>query len=96
MATKGDVLEGRKPVLFFCDVCVCVCVSVYAQSRLTPWAIAFQAPLSTEFSRQEYLEWVAISFSRGSSRPRDQTCISCVSCIGSPTPASATWEVHRR
>ena len=23
------------------------------------------------------LEWVAISFSRGSSRPRDQTCISC-------------------
>ena len=26
--------------------------------------------------------WVAISYSRGSSRPRDQTCISCVSCIG--------------
>ena len=28
------------------------------------------------------LAWVAISYSRGSSRPRDQTCISCVSCIG--------------
>ena len=28
------------------------------------------------------LEWVAISFSRGSSQPRDQTCVSCVSCIG--------------
>ena len=27
------------------------------------------------------LEWVAISYSRGSSRPRDQTCMSCVSCI---------------
>ena len=27
-------------------------------------------------------EWVAISFSRGSSRPRDRTCISLVSCIG--------------
>ena len=26
------------------------------------------------------LEWVAISFSRGSSWPRDQTHISCVSC----------------
>ena len=25
--------------------------------------------------------WVAISYSRGSSRHRDQTCISCVSCI---------------
>ena len=28
------------------------------------------------------LEWVAISFSRGSSWPRDQTWVSCVSCIG--------------
>ena len=24
------------------------------------------------------LEWVAIPFSRGSSRPRDQTCVSCI------------------
>ena len=28
------------------------------------------------------LEQVAISYSRGSSQPRDQTCISCISCIG--------------
>ena len=28
------------------------------------------------------LEWVAISFSRGSAQPRDQTCISPISCIG--------------
>ena len=28
------------------------------------------------------LEWVAISCSRGFSRCRDQTCISCISCIG--------------
>ena len=28
------------------------------------------------------LEWVAISFSRGSSRPRDQTLVSCISGIG--------------
>ena len=27
------------------------------------------------------LEWVAISFSRGSSWPRNRTCISCVSCF---------------
>ena len=26
-------------------------------------------------------EWVAISFSRGFSWPRDQTCVSCRSCI---------------
>ena len=28
------------------------------------------------------LEWVAISYSRGSSWSRDQTCVSYVSCIG--------------
>ena len=28
------------------------------------------------------LEWVAMPSSRGFSWPRDQTCISCVSCIG--------------
>ena len=29
-------------------------------------------------SQARTLEWVAISFSRGSSRPRDQTCIFCL------------------
>ena len=28
------------------------------------------------------LEWVAIFYARGSSQLRDQTCISCTSCIG--------------
>ena len=28
------------------------------------------------------LEWVAISFSRGSAQPRDRTCVSCVSYNG--------------
>ena len=50
----------------------------------TPWTVAHQAPLSMRFSRQEYwhtriLEWVAISSSRGSSQPRDQTPVSCIS-----------------
>jgi len=29
-------------------------------------------------SQARLLEWVAISFSRGSSQPRDQTCVSCI------------------
>ena len=41
------------------------------------WTVAFQAPLTMGFPRQEN-EWVAISFFRGSFQPRDQTCISCV------------------
>ena len=32
-------------------------------------------------SQARILEWVAISFSRGSSQPRNWTCVSCVSCI---------------
>ena len=29
-------------------------------------------------SQARILEWIAISFSRGSSQPRDQTCIFCI------------------
>ena len=36
-------------------------------------------------------EWIAIPFSRGSSRPRDQTHISCVSCIAGRF--FTTWEL---
>ena len=32
-------------------------------------------------SQERRLEWVAISFSRGSSRPRDHTCVSCIGML---------------
>ena len=42
------------------------------------------------------LEWVAISYPRISFSPRDQTRISCVSCIGRWFLYHwATWEVQR-
>ena len=56
-------------------VCVCVCVCVYllhACMRIhfsfvwlfvTPWTVALQAPLSMEFSRQEY--WSSYSLLQG-------------------------------
>ena len=37
------------------------------------------------FSQARILEWVAISCSRVSSRPRDRTCVSCISAIGRRT-----------
>ena len=47
------------------------------QLFVTPWTVAYQAPPSVEFSRQEYWSGcVAISFSRGSSRPGDRTQVS--------------------
>ena len=46
----------------------------------TPWTIAHQAPLSMEFSRQEYWSGLPFSSSRGSFPPRDWTHVSYVSC----------------
>ena len=34
-----------------------------------------------EILQARILEWIATSFSRGSSQPKDQTGVSCVSCI---------------
>ena len=40
------------------------------------------------------LEWVVIFSSRGSSRPRDQACVSGISCIGRQVLYHcATWEL---
>ena len=48
----------------------------------------------------QILEWVAISYSRVLSWLRDQTCISCVSCIGRQIlyhwlPGKPRWERER-
>ena len=61
---------------------ISVCVHLAAQSCLTlcdPMDyIAHQAPLSMGILQGRILEWVAISFSRGSSQPRDQTQVSWI------------------
>ena len=47
-----------------------------------------------EIFQARILEWVAISSSGGSSRPRDQTHISCISCMGRQIlyTVATTWE----
>ena len=40
------------------------------------------AHLSMEFSRQEYWRGLPFPIPGESPQPRDQTCISCYSCIG--------------
>ena len=53
---------------------------------VTPWI--FQARI---------LEWVAISSSRGSSWPRDQTRVSCISCnVRWMLYHCTTWEAQAR
>ena len=59
--------------------CVCVLSHSPVSDFVTPWTVAFQVPLSMKFPRQEYWsEWVAISFSRVSSQPRDRTHVFCI------------------
>jgi len=53
-----------------------LCHSVMSNSA-TPWSITHQAPLSMGFF-QTILEWVAMSSSRGSSQPKDQTHVSYI------------------
>ena len=55
------------------------------QLYLTLWDSMDYSPPGTSVNgilQARILEWVAISFSKGSSRPKDQTRISYVSDIG--------------
>ena len=54
-------------------LCLCVCACSLAQSCLTLCDCMDCSPI---------LEWVTTSYSRGSSLPRGQTQVSCVSGIG--------------
>ena len=65
--------------IFFIFFYVCVLSRSVMSNSLWPF-VAHQA-LSMGFFQGKILEWVVISFSRGSSQPRDQTHVSCVSFI---------------
>ena len=69
-------------------MCVGVCVCMYAKSLQSCLTLCHPIDYSLPDSSvhgilpARILEWVAIPSSRGSSWPRDQTCISYVSCTG--------------
>ena len=58
--------------------CLCLSHSVMSWLFVVPQTVASQNPLSMGIRQARILEWVAVSFSRGSSRPRDQTRMSCI------------------
>ena len=67
--------------LYVC-VCVCVCACVCARSVVSdPKDSSPPGSSVCRIFQARILEWVAISSSRESSQPRDQTCVSCISCI---------------
>ena len=80
--------------LSLCSVCVHACklsCSIMFDSLQLHWS----PPGSSVhgISQARILEWVAISYSKGSFRPRDRISISCVSCIARQIfYLCATWE----
>ena len=75
-----------------------------SDSFVTPWIVCGLPGCSVHGILQaSILEWVAISFSRGSSQPRDQTHISCIAGgfftaepPGKPNPCSIIFVKCRR
>ena len=63
-------------------LCVHVHVCMCAQSGLSLCDLMDCSLYVHGITQAQILEWGAISSSRGSSQPKDQTRISCISCIG--------------
>ena len=75
--------------------CCCCCCSI-AQLCLTlcdPMDCSLPGSSVHGILQARILEWVTISSSRGSSQPRDQTLVTCGSCVGRRILYHcATWE----
>ena len=57
---------------------LCVLSCSVVSHFVIPWTVTHQAHLSMGILQARILEWVAMLSSRGSSRPRDETQISCI------------------
>ena len=66
--------------------------SVMSDSLQHPQTVAHQAPLSMEFSRQEYWEWEAISYSRGIFPTQRPESLASPALADGLLTTSTTWE----
>ena len=81
MFTKSEVIKTYASMLSpgkLSVIPVCVLSHSVVSDAETPWTTAHQTPLSMEISRQELQRRFAISSSRGSSQPRDKSCVFCI------------------
>ena len=88
--------------LFFCqfyvrhqDACCCYSVANFVLLFCDPMDCSPPGSCLHGISQARLLVWVAVYFSRVSSWPRDQTHVSCVSCIGRQVIYNwDTWEAQ--
>ena len=85
------------------SVCVCVCACMLTHACVlnyvglfgTPWTVVFQAPLSMEFSRQEY--WSGSPFPVPGDLPNpgiEPKSLVFPALAGGFFTTCATWEAH--
>jgi len=78
----------------FNTVVVIVQLLSHVQVFVTPWAVARGSSVHG-ISQARILEWIAISFSRRSSWPRDWTHVSCVFALACRFFTTESWgEAH--
>ena len=77
-------------LIWYSSLCWCVCSHSVMATSLWPW---LTNPSVLGVFSARLVEQVAISYSRGSSWPRDQIHISCVSCIaGRFSTTESPWK----
>ena len=74
--------------------CVCVCAVNHGQLFAVPWTVALPGFSVPEIVQARILEWIAISYFRGSFQLRDWIWVSCITCKnGRRIPYHcATWD----
>ena len=86
---SGNVIQSMLTVWV---VCACLCTQLH-QTLCDPMDCSPPGSSVHSIFQARILDQIAISFSRGSSPLRDQTRVSCVSCIGRLILYHcATWE----
>ena len=86
-----EMLNGKKPGFKPRSVRIVFTTCVHVLSHI--WLFATHGSSVHGIFQARIMKWVAISSSRGSSWPKDRTCISCLSCIDRRILSYwATWE----
>ena len=94
------LLRHHQPLAVVWDVacvCVCVCVLLFlgmSNSMRDPGGCSPPGSSVHGILQGRIQGWVAIYFSRGSSPPRDRTCLMSPALAGGFFPTSANWEAR--
>ena len=73
-------MDKRNVYIYVQTVCVCVCAQL-CPTLCDPMDCSPSSSSVHGILQARIVEWVAMPSCRGSSRPRDQTHISCLSCL---------------